>query len=84
METRGVEIRGQPALVQRVQGALHRALDDRQRLYRVDVAEVGRCGEVLISINGTKGRLPLLLAHEQLEPGPMRDLVRRTVERFAF
>lgn len=79
-----VEILGTSALVQRVQGALHQALDDRRRFYRVDVAEVGRCGEVLISINGTKGRLPLLFAHDDLEPGPVRNVVQRTVERFGF
>ena len=79
-----VEILGPDALVQRLQGALHQALDDRRRFYRIDVAEVGRCGEVLVSISGTRGRLPLLFALGDLEPGPMRSVVQRTVERFGF
>jgi hypothetical protein len=83
MEAR-VEILGAPALVQRVQGALHQALDDRRRPYRIEVAEIGRCGDILISINGTKGRLPLLFAGGELEPGPLRNVVQRTVERFGF
>jgi hypothetical protein len=83
METR-VEILGAPALVQRVQGALHLALDERRRLYRIEVAEIGRCGDILISINGSNGRLPLLFAEGDLEPGPLRNVVQRTVERFGF
>jgi hypothetical protein len=79
-----VEILGAPALVQRVQGALHQALDDRRRFYHVEVAEIGRCGEVLISINGTKGRLPLLFGRGDLDPGPMRNIVQRTMERFGL
>ena len=81
---RSVEILGTPALVKRVQGALHGALDDRRRFYRVNVEEVGRCGEVLISISGTRGRLPLLFARDELEPGPLRSVLRTTVERFGF
>ena len=79
-----VEIRGTPSLVQRVGHALHQALDDRHRLYRVDVCEVGRCGEVLVSIVGTKGRLPLLFARDDLDEGLLRSTVARTVDRFAF
>ena len=45
---------------------------------------MGRVGEVLVSITGPSGRLPLLFGHEELEPGYVSSVVRNAVEKFAF
>jgi hypothetical protein len=63
---------------------LHRALDGRLRYYAVEIAAVGRVGEVLVSITGSKGRLPLLFGHEELEPGYVSSVVKHAVEKFAL
>lgn len=85
---------GQPQLVEfktdseailvRLRDPLRRALDGRSGFYAVELAAVGRVGEVLVSITGSNGRLPLLFGHEELEPGYVSSVVRAAVERFAL
>jgi hypothetical protein len=80
-----VQISGEnPLLVERLSAPLQQALADRQRYYRVNVERVGRVGEVLISITGTKGHMPLLFGEEELEPGYVCRVVQDTVSRFGF
>lgn len=63
---------------------LSRALEGRSRQYRVEIVAVGRVGEVLVSITGPSGRLPLLFAQEELDPGYVSSVVRNALEKFAF
>jgi hypothetical protein len=39
-------------------------------------------GEVLVSVTGAKGRLPILFGREDLEPGYVARVVTDTVARF--
>lgn len=72
------------AMLGRLREPLHRALDGRAHFYAVEIVAVGRVGEVLVSITGPSGRLPLLFGHEELEPGYVSAVVRNAVEKFAF
>jgi hypothetical protein len=63
---------------------LCRALEDRHRFYRVHVEAVGRVGEVLVTITGSRGHLPLILSPQDLEPGDVFRMVSDTVDRFGF
>jgi hypothetical protein len=72
------------AMLRRLREPLHRALDGRSHFYAVEIVAVGRVGEVLVSITGPSGRLPLLFGHEELEPGYVSSVVRDAVEKFAF
>lgn len=71
-------------LVERLREPLRRALAERKSFYAVRVDSVGRVGEVLVSITGSKGRLPLLFGNEELEPGYVSRVVREVVTRFAL
>ncbi len=71
-------------LLHRLKDPLSRALGDRGRFYAVRVESVGRVGEVLVSITGSRGRLPLLLSPEDLEPGDVFRRVSDTVDKFGF
>jgi hypothetical protein len=71
-------------LVDRLKAPLHRALVGRRTFYSVRIETVGRVGEVLVSITGSKGRLPLLFGHEELEPGYVASVVHDVVDRFAL
>lgn len=80
-----VHVEGQSAiLVERLRGPLLRALGDRRSFYSVRVETLGRVGEVLVSITGAKGHLPLLLKEEELEPGFVAMVVRKTVDRYGL
>jgi len=83
-DTRLLRIEGDGALLERLEEPLRRALGDRRAFYHVRIDSVGRCGEVLICIVGTKGRLPLIFGQEELEPGYVVRVVRDTVEKFGF
>ena len=50
----------------------------------VDVDTVGRVGQVLVSISGFRGCLPLFFQPEELEPGYVCRVVKDTVARFEF
>jgi hypothetical protein len=61
-----------------------RALADRHRFYSVRVEAVGRVGEVLVTITGSRGRLPLILSPQDLEPGDVFRMVSDTVDKFGL
>jgi hypothetical protein len=71
-------------LVARLAEPLQRALSGRRSFYAVRIETVGRIGEVLVSIDGTKGRLPLLFRPEDMDAGYVCSVVRDTVRRFDF
>jgi hypothetical protein len=73
-----------PLLVERLTEPLQRALGTRQSPYRVHVDSVGRVGEVLISITGSRGHVPLIFGEEELEPGYVFRVVEDTVVKFGF
>ena len=80
-----LEITGMSApLLDHLRAPLHRALGARGRFYAVHVEAVGRVGEVLVSITGSKGRLPLLFSPDELAPGDVFRTVSDTVDKFGF
>jgi hypothetical protein len=80
-----VEITGESApLLDRLRDPLLRALGTRGRFYAVRVEPVGRVGEVLVSITGSRGRLPLLFNPDTLDAGDVFRIVSDTVDRFGF
>lgn len=76
-----VQIDGENALVRE---PLSRALGNRRACYRVQIGTVGRGGEVLVSILGHRGRIPLLFAPDELQPGYVHGIVRDTEDRFGY
>jgi hypothetical protein len=76
--------RANEALVQQLEEALRVALEGRHRLYSVRIDDLGRVGEVLISITGATGRLPLLFGRGELEPGHVSEVVEDAVEAVAL
>ena len=83
--TRLVEVDGENAsIVERLKEPLRRALGGRRSFYSVHVDSVNRVGQVLVSITGHRGRLPLLFAQDELEPGYVFGVVSDTVDRFGF
>jgi hypothetical protein len=82
---RQVEISAEnPRLLDRLTDPLRRALDGRRRYYSVRVETLGRVGEVLVTITGSKGRLPLIFSPEDLEPGDVFRIVSDTVDKYGF
>ena len=80
-----LQVRGDSdALVDLLKEPLNKALIGRRNFYDVRVEAVGRVGEVLVSITGSKGRLPLLFGQEELEPGYVSRVVQGAVDRFAL
>lgn len=80
-----VQLDGENApVVERLREPLSRALGNRGALYRVHVETVGRGGQVLVSILGRRGCIPLLFAPDELEPGYVHGIVKDTVDRFRF
>jgi hypothetical protein len=80
-----VRVGGQTAwLVDRLQEPLRQALESRNRFYVVEIDAVGRVGEVMVSITSSRGRLPLLFARGDLEPGYVHRVVSDTVARFGL
>jgi hypothetical protein len=61
---------------------LCRALGGRHRFYKVRVEALGGVGEVLVSITGSRGHLPLILSPQDLEPGDVFRMVSDTMDRF--
>jgi hypothetical protein len=83
--TRLVEVDGEnTSIVEHLKEPLRRALGGRRAFYSVHVDSVNRVGEVLVSITGRRGRLPLLFAQDELEPGYVFGVVSSTVDRFGF
>ncbi len=80
-----LEITGKNApLLDHLREPLFRALGGRGRFYAVSVEPVGRVGEVLVSITGSRGHLPLLFSPEDLEPGDVFRTVSDTVDKYGF
>ena len=80
-----LQVRGDSeALIDLLREPLNKALIGRQSCYDVRVEVVGRVGEVLVSITGSKGRLPLLFGQEELEPGYVSRVIQAAVDRFAL
>jgi len=81
-----VQVEGQDALlIERLRDPLSRALGNRRTFYSVRIEAVGRVGEVLVSITGSKGRLPLILrGEEELEAAYVFRAVSDTVSRFGL
>jgi hypothetical protein len=48
------------------------------------VEALGRVGEVMVTITGSRGHLPLILSPQDLEPGDVFRMVSDTVDRFGF
>lgn len=83
--SRLVEVHGENALlVERLREPLRRALGGRRAFYSVQVEAINRVGEVLVRATGRRGRLPLLFANDELEPGYVFGVVSHTVDRFGF
>ena len=80
-DPRLLRIEGERTLLERFEEPLRRAFGGRRAYCQVHIDSVGRCGEILVSIVGTKGRLPLIFGKEQLEPGYVGSVVRDTVEK---
>lgn len=79
-----VTIEGDAPLVSRLERPLRRALAGRTARYRVEIARVGDCGELLVGISGPKGWLPLRVDADELDPGYLRNLVSCTLDRFGL
>ncbi len=80
-----VQVEGRSAqLVERLRDPLSRALADRRTFYWVHVEAIGPAGEVLVSITGPRGHLPLLLKEKQLDPGYVATVVRDTISRLGL
>jgi hypothetical protein len=79
-----VRISGDSALVERLEQPLHRALDDREHVYVVGVDAISPTGEILVSINGPRGCLPLLFRARDVDDGNVFQVVKDTVARLDF
>ncbi len=71
-----------PRLVGRLAEPLQRALAGRRSYYAVRIETVGRVGEVMVSIDGTRGHLPLLFRPEDMDTGYVCSVVEDTVRRY--
>jgi hypothetical protein len=78
-----VEVGGDDrGLVDLLAEPLRNALAGRRSLYAVHIETVGRVGEVMVSIDGTKGHVPLLFGPEDMDSGYVCSVVKETVRRF--
>jgi hypothetical protein len=82
-ERRFVEVVGDDLkLVARLTEPLQKALSGRRSFYAVRIEAVGRVGEVMVSIDGTRGHLPLLFGPEDMDAGYVCSVVKDTVRRY--
>jgi len=79
-----IDISGDSALLELLFDPLSRALADRRRFYRVRVEALGRVGEVLVTITGSRGHLPLIISPQDLEPGDVFRMVSDNMDRFGL
>ena len=83
--TKLVTVKGENlGLVDLLRTQLSDALAERHRCYDVDVSSVGRVGEVVVSVTGSHGRVPLFFRADELEPGYVSRVVRDTVSRYGL
>jgi hypothetical protein len=52
--------------------------------YSVSIDSLGRVGEVVISVTGSRGRLPLLFRLEELDQAYVLHVVVETLDRFGL
>jgi hypothetical protein len=69
-------------LVARLKEPLQRALSGRRSFYAVRIEVVGRVGEVMVSIDGSRGHLPLLFGPEDMDAGYVCSVVKDTVRLY--
>jgi hypothetical protein len=82
-ERRLVEVGGDDvSLVARLAEPLQKALSGRRSYYAVRIEALGRVGEVMVSIDGTRGHLPLLFGPEDMDAGYVCSVVKDTIRRF--
>jgi hypothetical protein len=79
-----VAVEGEPPLVERLGAAMQDALAPRRRLYVVQLHRLGRRGEVLVSVDGSAGHVPMILRPDQLDPALAAAMVGRLVERLSL
>jgi len=72
------------ALVDLMRRPLLKALSGRQIFYSVRVAILGPKGDVLVSITGSKGSLPLLFGPDELQGAHISSVVRGALDRAAL
>jgi hypothetical protein len=77
-----IQVAGEnPALVDRLREPLLKALSGRRCCYAVRVEAVGPMGEVLVSITGSRGRIPLLFGRGELDAAHVSKVVEGAVDR---
>jgi len=71
-------------LVARMRGPLMRALAGRGSVYAVWVEALGPRGDVLVTITGSRGRIPLVFAPDELQPPHVARVVRGALDKAAI
>jgi hypothetical protein len=66
-------------LVARLGDSVREALAGGHAFYTVNIEPVGRVGEVLVSIDGAEGHLPLLFRPEEVEKGFIYSVVKSSL-----
>ena len=79
-----IEMGGNRALVSRMRAPLMTAMAGRLRYYAVRIEGVGPGGHVLVSITGSKGRLPLLFGPHELQAAHISRVVRGALDEAAL
>jgi hypothetical protein len=72
------------ALVDRLKEPLTRALRQRHHVYMVGIDALHPGGDVLVSIHGARGCLPLLFRSRDLEAGHVFQVVTDTLGQLDF
>jgi hypothetical protein len=81
MVARVVSVDGDEPLVRRLGPALDAALSPLGRRYLVHVHPLGRLGEVLVCVEGSAGRAPIILAPHEQQPELVTAAVKGLVAR---
>jgi hypothetical protein len=82
---RMVQVRGEDSsLVELLSAPLAEALEERRNVYVVEVAAVGRGEQILVCINGNRGRLPLLFQKHDLKPSHVLLVVKDAVDQLGI
>jgi hypothetical protein len=71
------------ALVERLRAPLLLALSGRRAFYAVRVDAIGPTGDVIVSVTGSKDRVPILFRREELEDAYVSRVVGSAVDRLA-